>query len=646
MKKFLHLLFTVSFCLIGGYLIAQKPTISLLGNTTAWVRGNATSNSGAGNGYISGSAVGVTNGQLPSFTWNIPSGTNRMMVLNFYFERDFRNGSDGGNWPSTYHSSGDYFDPFTLSVGTKTPTLIRAASASWRGDGKDKEITPDQAQFGAIMYRYVLSDANGLPSGNTTFDFSGIVAPNNAGDELAVSIEVYNNVSPIITYDNNYDGVAWMVANNNTAGANQQTNRNTFTMSAKQVTTPLGRSATDFWYEGFASDTKDHTITSNWNLINNVKVTNNISGQGLSANTGLPTIGNESDGSDMLISYTNGVSSAPSITLTRPNSDATYIMNARLSTLTLTPLAMPSISGNVYWDTDGPTNINGTGTNGDGLFVNVLDANSNVVYAATVASDGTYTIPAGYVIETYTYTLQLTKNKGTTSSSPPTTALNDGWVTVGESSSTTGNDGTANGLLSTGKIGTTNISGMNFGINNPTVLPITFSKPLWARLLDNSIILGWTTATEINNKYFDIQRSADSKNWTSIGTLNSFFANGNGDGHEYSFSDNKPLMTTNYYRLQQYDYDGKYSIGDVVSISREKVSFSLAPNPATSNITAMGIVAGSTIRIYNTSGQLVKEKLASAASETIEISSLPSGVYIVQIIAKDGKKQSSRFIKN
>lgn len=603
---------------------SQKPAISLLGSTKTSIKGTS---------------------QLSNFNWTIPSGTNRMMILNFYFERDFRDGSDGGNWPSNYYSSGDYFKPFPLSVGGKTPTLIRAASASWRGDGSDKEIGPSQAQFGAIMYRYVLTDAEGLPTGNTTFNVSGIVAPTNAGDELAVSIEVYNNVSPIITYDGNYEGVAWMVANKNTAQVNEQTNRNTFTMQAKYVPLPRGRKAEDFWYEGFASNTKDQTITSNWNLVNNIQINNDVSNKALSATSSIPSINNESDGSDMLIAYTSGETSVPSITMVRPGGDASYIMNARLSTLTLAPLAMPSVSGTVYWDTNGATSINGNGTDGDGLFVNVLDANNKVVYAATVGTDGKYTLPVTYVVETYKYTLQLTKNQGTIGSPAPATELNADWVTVGESSSSTGNDGNPNGLLATGTIGTIDITNMNFGINNPTVLPVSYSKPLSALFQGNQVSLEWTSGVETNNKYFDIQRSADSKTgWASIGSVNSYFPSGNGNDHDYSFTDTKPLNSTSYYRLVQYDYDGESSISNVASVSN-KMSFSLAPNPATSTVKVSGVVKGVALRIYSANGQLVKEKIASASSESIDISSIPAGLYILQVISKDGSVQSAKLMK-
>lgn len=129
-------------------------------------------------------------------------------------------------------------------------------------------------------------------------------------------------------------------------------------------------------------------------------------------------------------------------------------------------LPLAHISGNVFEVTDGDTSINGTGTNGDGLYVNLLDADGNVAKSVAVASDGSYDLGA---VDLHSgYQLQLTKNQGTVGAPAPTTELNDNWSTVGESFETTGNDGTPDGLLNlddySGDITKANITTANFGI--------------------------------------------------------------------------------------------------------------------------------------------------------------------------------------
>ena len=85
-----------------------------------------------------------------------------------------------------------------------------------------------------------------------------------------------------------------------------------------------------------------------------------------------------------------------------------------------------------------------------------------------------------------------------------------------------------------------------------------------ARADDNNVELFWTTALEINNEYFEIQRSIDSKNFNTIGTVS-----GSGNSSievDYSFIDENPSKGTNYYRLVQYDYNGDYEIHKTIAI--------------------------------------------------------------------------------
>jgi uncharacterized repeat protein (TIGR01451 family) len=128
-------------------------------------------------------------------------------------------------------------------------------------------------------------------------------------------------------------------------------------------------------------------------------------------------------------------------------------------------LAKPSVAGTVYNDTNGLPDIDGAVTNGNGLYVNAVDADGIIRGVASVAAGGTWTIATGNLTEGNTYTLQLSKNQGTVGQPAPAKELNAGWVTVGEATSATGNDGTPDGII-TGTMGATNITGLRFGITN------------------------------------------------------------------------------------------------------------------------------------------------------------------------------------
>jgi hypothetical protein len=98
----------------------------------------------------------------------------------------------------------------------------------------------------------------------------------------------------------------------------------------------------------------------------------------------------------------------------------------------------------------------------------------------------------------------------------------------------------------------------------------------------NEVILSWSTATELNNSGFEIQKKGKSENWYSIG-----FIEGSGttqQNHNYSFTDYSVASGKYSYRLKQVDYDGSFKYSDIVGVEVNNIpaQFSLEqnyPNP-------------------------------------------------------------------
>ncbi len=176
------------------------------------------------------------------------------------------------------------------------------------------------------------------------------------------------------------------------------------------------------------------------------------------------------------------------------------------------------------------------------------------------------------------------------------------------------------------------------------ILPITYTK-FTATQSQQYITLNWQTATELNNRYFAIERSSNGTSYSSIAQVNSI-----GTGatvHDYAYTDKLPVAGTNYYRLKQVDADGKYSYSKTVSINYLKPSsIQLFPNPAKDKLTVKGLNAAitSTISVLDVQGKTLLQFTVKAATYTFSIHNLAPGTYIVRIKDVNGVA-AQKFVK-
>lgn len=118
-----------------------------------------------------------------------------------------------------------------------------------------------------------------------------------------------------------------------------------------------------------------------------------------------------------------------------------------------------------------------------------------------------------------------------------------------------------------GSVSTVNPAG---GTTTPIVIDATPTTILPIKLVDFSsdvqesgVKLNWETAQEINNQYFDLLRSVDGKNFTSIAKVDG--AGNSSENKYYSYLDYNPQKGTNYYQLKQVDNDGKSTLSKVIA---------------------------------------------------------------------------------
>ena len=160
----------------------------------------------------------------------------------------------------------------------------------------------------------------------------------------------------------------------------------------------------------------------------------------------------------------------------------------------------------------------------------------------------------------------------------------------------------------------------------------------------SSILIEWTTAAEIGNKGFEIERNTGS-GWQVIG-----FVAGEGSTNiltTYSFQDRNPVLGINYYRLKQIDFDGKFDLSNVRSVNFKGDSqVSLFPNPASDLITVSNAFSEPlTAYLFNSLGQEIDRYELDVGQNQINIQLLPSGWYTLKIYQTEVHTSSLRFVK-
>lgn len=109
-----------------------------------------------------------------------------------------------------------------------------------------------------------------------------------------------------------------------------------------------------------------------------------------------------------------------------------------------------------------------------------------------------------------------------------------------------------------------------------TPLPVVLSY-FSGEATQNGNRLEWITESEVNNNYFNVERSEDGVNFESIGKVS---GNGNSNvTNEYIFTD---LMVNSdyYYRLKQVDYNGNFEFSNSIFLKNKKqTEVNVYPNP-------------------------------------------------------------------
>jgi len=148
------------------------------------------------------------------------------------------------------------------------------------------------------------------------------------------------------------------------------------------------------------------------------------------------------------------------------------------------------------------------------------------------------------------------------------------------------------------------------------------------------ITLNWQTLSENNADYFSIEHADLTGSFSEIGTT---ACTGNSmNPLNYEFTDRHPATGMNYYRLNQYDFDGASNYSSILAFQVESTSFYASYLAASEQLVFSNeLKEGSKIVLYQTNGQVVREVTISK-EQTSVMFPISAGIWMIQIEESNG----------
>ena len=189
------------------------------------------------------------------------------------------------------------------------------------------------------------------------------------------------------------------------------------------------------------------------------------------------------------------------------------------------------------------------------------------------------------------------------------------------------------------------------GIRTAQTLPVSYNN-FSASLQNKSVLLNFSTSTESNNNGFEIEKSINGKDFSTIGFVASKAVNGNSNSPiNYQFEDAKLLSGKSFYRLKQVDKDGKNAVSKIESINyNTNINFSVKvlSNPVSDNLVLnvkSNVNRTIQINITNSAGATLLARQQTIVNGennfSLAANQLPKGILFVTIKDKNNNTQEA-----
>ncbi|MFZ9846707.1 MAG: T9SS type A sorting domain-containing protein [Flavobacteriales bacterium] len=182
---------------------------------------------------------------------------------------------------------------------------------------------------------------------------------------------------------------------------------------------------------------------------------------------------------------------------------------------------------------------------------------------------------------------------------------------------------------------------------NASTLPVQLVSFLLKRN-GNSVDVSWTTASEINNDFFEVEFSRDGDNWSTIAYIDGAVTTNTISDYHFQDTDISGF-DIKYYRLKQVDFDGSVHYSNIkwVQIADRDGNVEVYETQDEINVMLNYKAPISQIMLIDVNGQVINQQLQGVIQSknvfAFSKSNLASGVYFVQVVSAN-EVLSKKFV--
>ena len=170
------------------------------------------------------------------------------------------------------------------------------------------------------------------------------------------------------------------------------------------------------------------------------------------------------------------------------------------------------------------------------------------------------------------------------------------------------------------------------------LLPVNLLSFNAALQTDGNVAINWSTATELNNDHFIVEKSKDGRSYTMLSKVAA--SNSPSNRNDYKVLDKNPVKGLNYYRLTQVDKDGRSVLSGVrtVNVNKVNTAISVYPNPLKSTLINIKLASPAVnklnVKLLSIAGKVIYSGSFIPQADALQVT-LPSkpaaGVYMLAV---------------